>query len=235
MFEPSEFFRFLKKPQYKYIEGKETSIIPTAFKIYLLTLLFIGLIDLLNTTILRAFFILPVDKTLEVPEKWKEHLWFYFLLVAIIAPLMEEVIFRLSLIFKPINISLSVSTLLSLIINRLSCHLISIISFFLVFILIYKLTTTYKQRMISFWSKNFNYFFYFLSLLFGLAHMSNYRCTISSQYLLTLILIFPQLAIGFVLSFTRVYYKKGFIIGIIIHCIMNTVGAGIILHGYLNK
>jgi membrane protease YdiL (CAAX protease family) len=235
MFEPSEFFQFLKKPQYQHTEAKETSIIPTAIKIYLLVLIFIGLINSLNTTILRAFFVLPVDMSLEVPAKWEEHLWLYFLLVAIIAPFIEEVIFRLSLIFKPYNISLSVSTLVSLIINRLSYHLISIISFFLVFVLIYELTSTYKEKMISFWDKNFKYIFYFLSLLFGLVHMSNYRCTVSSQYLLASVLIFPQVAMGFILSFTRVYYKKGFIIGIIIHCIFNTVGAGIILHGYLNK
>ena len=235
MFEPSEFFQFLKKPQYQFIEAKETSVIPTAIKIYLLLLLFLGLINSMNIIILNVFFVLPVDETLVVSERWKEHLWFFFLLVAIIAPFLEEVIFRLSLVFKPLNISLSVSTLVSLIINRLSYHLISIVSFFLVFILIYKLATTYKQRMISFWSKNFKFIFYSLSLLFGLVHMSNYKCTGITQYLLTLILVFPQLGMGFVLSFTRVYYKKGFIIGIIIHCIMNTVGAGIILHGYLNK
>ena len=235
MFEPSEFFQFLKKPQYQFIEAKETSVIPTAIKIYLLLLLFLGLINSMNIIILNVFFVLPVDETLVVSERWKEHLWFFFLLVAIIAPFLEEVIFRLSLVFKPLNISLSVSTLVSLIINRLSYHLISIVSFFLVFILIYKLATTYKHRMISFWSKNFKFIFYSLSLLFGLVHMSNYKCTGITQYLLTLILVFPQLGMGFVLSFTRVYYKKGFIIGIIIHCIMNTVGAGIILHGYLNK
>jgi membrane protease YdiL (CAAX protease family) len=235
MFEPSEFFQFLKKPQYQFIDAKETNVIPTAIKIYLLLLLFLGLINYLNTTILHAFFVLPVDMSLEVPEKWKEHLWLFFLLVAIIAPFLEEVIFRLSLIFDPLNISLSVSTLLSLIINRFTNHLISLISFFLVFILVYKLAATNKQKMISFWSKNFKYIFYFLSLLFGLLHIGNYKCISSSQYFLASILIFPKLGMGFVLSFTRVYYKKGFIIGIIIHSIMNTVGAGIILQGYLNK
>jgi membrane protease YdiL (CAAX protease family) len=235
MFEPSEFLQFLKKPQYPYIEAKETSVIPTAIKIYLVALLFIGLINFLNTTILHAFFVLPVDKSLEVPENWKDHIWGFFLLVAIIAPFMEEVIFRLSLVFDPLNISLSGSTIISLVLNKLSYHLIAIISFLLVFILIYKLATTYKQKMIAFWRKNFKYIFYFLSLLFGLVHIGNYKCTDTSQYLLTSILIFPQLAIGFVLSFTRVYYKKGFLIGIIIHCLMNSVGAGIVLHGYLHK
>jgi hypothetical protein len=125
--------------------------------------------------------------------------------------------------------------LISLIINKLSFPLISIIFFFLIFILIYKLAATYEQKIIAFWNKNFKYIFYFLSLLFGLVHISNYKCTEASQYLLTSILIFPQLAIGFVLSFTRVYYKRGFLIGILIHCIMNTVGAGIFLFEYLHK
>lgn len=235
MFEPSEFFQFLRKPQYPTIEAKETSVIPTAIKIYLLAILFIGLINSLNTTILHALFVLPVDKSLEVPENWKDHIWGFFILVAIIAPFMEEVIFRLSLVFDPLNISLSGSTIISLVLNKLSYHLIALISFLLVFILIYKLATTYKQEMIVFWNKNFKYIFYFLSLLFGLVHISNYKCTDTSQYLLTSILIFPQLAIGFVLSFTRVYYKKGFLIGILIHCLMNTVGSGMVLLGYLHK
>jgi len=90
-----------------------------------LPFLFIGLIDSLNTSILRTCFTLQVYKSLEVPVNLREHICF-FLLVAIIAPIIEEVIIRLSLVFDPLNISLSVSTLISLIINRLSFPLISL-------------------------------------------------------------------------------------------------------------
>ena len=235
MFEPSEFFQFLKNPQYPIIEPKVTSVIPTAVKIYLLALLFIGLINFLNTTILHSFFVLPDDETFVVPEKWKENLWFFFMLVAIIAPFLEEVIFRLSLVFNPLNISLSVSTLISLIINKLFCPLISILSFFLVFILIYKLALTYEQKIIAFWNKNFKYIFYFLALSFGLVHISNYNYIKFSQYFMAPILVLPQLILGFLLSFTRIYYKKGFLICVIIHCLMNFMSTSVFLLEYSHK
>ena len=138
MFNPSEFFHFILNPQYQSIERKDTHVLGTAIKIYLLSLLFIGLVNLINITILRVILTLPIDETFEVPTSLKDHLWVYFLLVAIIAPVIEEVIFRLSLIFDPINIALSVSTLIALIIHKLSNGFLSIISFLLIFFLIYR-------------------------------------------------------------------------------------------------
>ena len=233
MFSPSEFFHFLQRPQYQSLERKYTNILVTALKIYLLTFLVIGLISAINLTILPVFLALPVNETFEVPTSLKEHLWIYFFLATVFAPVTEEIIFRLSLLFNPVNLALSVSTLISLIIHRFCNHLISIISFSLVFILIYALASTYKSSLISFWNKNFKYIFYSLPILFGLVHISNYKIIEASQYFIALILIFPQLAIGFILSFTRLYYKKGFLICIIFHVLMNMISVSISLLRYI--
>ena len=235
MFEPSEFFHFLQRPQYQSLERKKTHILGTAIKIYLLTLLFIGLVNLINITILRAFLTLPIDETLEVPVKLKEHLWIYFLLVVIFSPVMEEVIFRLSLIFDPVNIALSISTLIALIVHKVSNGIVSIISFLLLFFLINRLAFVHKLSFFSFWNKNFKYIFYFLSILFGLVHISNYKFVEVTQYFIAPILIFPQLAIGFILSFARLYYKKGFLICIIFHVLMNLISVSIFLLQYLHQ
>lgn len=201
----------------------------------MLSLLFIGLINSFNITILRAFLTLPTDETLEIPASLKEHLWVYFFLVAIFAPVMEEVIFRLSLIFDPVYIALSVSTLLALIIHKISNDVFSIISFLLLFFLINRLAFIYRLSFISFWNKNFKYIFYFLSISFGLVHIGNYKFIEGSQYFIVPVLIFPQLAIGFILSFTRLYYKKGFPICIIIHVLMNMISVSISLLQYSNQ
>jgi len=137
------------------LKEKKTNILFTAIRIYLLSLLIIGLINSFNITILRAFLTLPTDETLEIPASLKEHLWVYFFLIAIFAPVMEEVIFRLSLIFDPVYIALSVSTLLALIIHKISNDVFSIISFLLLFFLINRLAFIYRLSFISFWNKNF--------------------------------------------------------------------------------
>jgi hypothetical protein len=232
MFNPSEFVSFLKKPQYEVIERKCTNVLFTAIKIYLLALLIIGLISSLSTIILRAFIDLPIDETLTVPVTFKDHLWNYFILIAFISPLLEEVIFRLSLVFNPVNISLSISTLTSLIVHKISNGIISIIAFILIYLLINQLAFIYKSNFQSFWSKNFKYIFYSLSILFGLVHISNYNFFETYQYFIIPILIFPQLAIGFILSFTRIHYKKGFLICFIIHVLMNMVSVSISLLEY---
>jgi membrane protease YdiL (CAAX protease family) len=232
MFDPSDFFRFLKRPQYQSIEREKVHVVAVAIKVYLITLLFIGLINALNIIVLRTFFTLPVDETLEIPISFKEHLWTYFILVGIIAPFLEEVIFRLSLIFDPVYISLSISTLAALIVHKISNGIISIITLLLFFSLIHQLTLIYKSKFLSFWNKNFKYIFYFLSIMFGLVHIGNYNFIIASQYLMVPVLILPQLAIGFILSFTRLYYQKGFLICIIVHVLMNLVTVGVSLLQY---
>jgi uncharacterized protein len=233
MFSPLEFFHFLRSPKYPVNERKETHVLKTTLKIYLLSLLSIGLVNLIITIMVRLFLTLPIDETFDVPDKFKNHLWVYFLLVVVVSPVVEEILFRLSLIFNPVNISLSVSLIIAFIINRFSNHLVAIISLIMVFFLIFKLTTIYKLNLISFWKKKFKFIFYFLPISFGLVHMTNYKYTESYQYLLVPLIVFPQLAIGFILSFTRLYYKKGFMIGIFIHITMNLISFSGFLLQYL--
>jgi hypothetical protein len=173
MFEPSEFFGFLNRPQVIYFERKETQVLGTAIRIYLLALLFIGLINSLNLTILQAFFTLPIDESFAIPESMKSYLWVYFILVAIYAPFMEEIIFRLPLIFDPVYISLSISTLIALIVNKVFGGIFPMIIFLLLFFLITQGVVINKLKILSFWNINFKYIFYFLPLIFGVVHISN--------------------------------------------------------------
>jgi membrane protease YdiL (CAAX protease family) len=229
MFDLSDFFHFFKRPRYQSFDRKKTNVFVSAIKIYLISLLIIGLINSFNIAILRTFLILPKDETLSIPVSLKGHLWIYFLMVVVFSPIMEEVIFRLSLIFDPVNIALSISTLIALIVHKVSNGIFSIIAFLLLFFLINRLAIIYKLGFFSFWNKNFKYIFYFLSILFGLVHISNYRFVELSQYFIAPVLIFPQLAIGFILSFTRLYYEKGFLICIIFHVLMNLISVSIFL------
>ena len=161
MFEPSEFFNFLKRPQYLSIERKKTHILSTVLKIYLLALLFVGLVNLINITILKVFFTLPIDETFDVPGKLKEHLWIFFILVAFIGPFLEEVVFRLSLIFSPVNISLTLAIIIALIVHKVSNWFLAITTFLILFYLINKLTSSYRLNLLSFLEQEFQIHFLF--------------------------------------------------------------------------
>ncbi len=231
MFSPSEFISFIKHPNLNF-KRKESDLFGTAFLIYLSTVLFIGIISFGLRELLKLFFTLPVDETLLRPDRLRYNIWIFLLMTIFFVPVMEETVFRLSLIFKPIYLSLSLSVLISLFVHTIVNKFITIIVFLLFFILIYRLTTVFKTRLVSFWNRNFQYLFYSLSILFGLVHIGNYNYTIGYQYIISPLLVFPQIAIGFVLSFIRIFYRKGFFIGIIYHIVINMISVSIF---YLSK
>jgi hypothetical protein len=231
MFSPSEFFLFLRKPQYPGIEREETHIFGTVVKIYFAMLLFVGLFGTINIFILKAFITLPVDDSMEIPIYLKDKIWLYFSMVGMIVPVLEEIIFRLALLFNPINLSLSLSTIIALQSHRIFNYLITVVIFIILFLLIHRLVSAYKQNLISFWNKNFIYVFYSMCILFGLGHMGNYRYTNDIQYLIAPLLVLPQFIIGLVLAFTRLYYQKGFLMSILIHVMMNSITVSIYLLG----
>jgi membrane protease YdiL (CAAX protease family) len=229
MFSISEFIQYLHNPRYPSFERKSAHIPSITFKIYLLLILFTGLIGVLCTILIPSSFKLPVDTTLEIPYRFKDNLWGFFLVVAFIGPLLEEILFRLSLVFEPSNIALSGSTLLYLVFRIISNRFISLISFFLLLIILFRIAYMYKSEITSFWNKNFKYIFYLLSLSFGLFHMSNYRYSEVTQFLIAPILVLPQIVMGLVLSFTRVYYKRGFLMGVFTHILINFITISIIM------
>ncbi len=197
----------------------------------MLIILFFGSINFINNTILSQFFELPCDVSLIIPDSLKEHQWKFFMMVGIISPITEEIMFRLPLIFRPIYVTFSISSFIALItLNISSSKIATAITFFLLILFIYKLTFRYKASLFTFWNSNFKYIFYSLSILFGLGHLSNFEYTNTSQYFLGLSLIIPQLGMGFILSYTRMYYEKGFVICILTHILMNITAVSIYLH-----
>lgn len=229
MSSPSIFFNFLLNPTYSEVERKETNIFTTSVKIYLLYILFSGLAYGLIKVFLNACFTLPIDETLEIPARLKDHLWKYFLIVALVGPVGEEIIFRLSLVFKPAYISLSLATLGGLLSHKIIGGLNAFLIFIVLFFLIYKIALAYSAIFVSFWQNHFRFILYVFPVLFGLGHIFNYRFTNVSQYWIAPLIVFPELVLGFVLSFTRLYYKKGFVIAILIHVIMNSIAVSITL------
>lgn len=229
MFDPLLFFRYLKRPYYTFSVRERTNVFSSAIKLYLVSVLILGLINSLNLTVLRSFLALPVDETLIIPGSMKDRLWLYAVLVIIVSPVIEEVVFRLPLIFEPVFIALSLSVIVTALVHKVSNNTFSAIVFLILFYLIYKLASINKSKLLFFWQRNFKMIFYVFSIAFGLVHIGNYHFTEPWHYFLAPVLVFPQIVIGFILSFTRLYYYKGFLICIIFHILLNLVSLSIFL------
>ena len=145
----------------------------------------------------------------------------FFMGAVIIAPVMEELIFRaqlrrfsVSLLF----IAFVCGLILSGIVHSAWGFLISPIVFGLIF-LIYRFTLAGSvSRKFGFWRKLFPWHFHFTALCFALVHLANFEKGIS---LLPLGILYtlPQLFIGLVLGYTRMNY--GLRYAVLLHSLYN--------------
>ncbi len=221
MFKLSEFLHFLHHPHFNPLNREKTNMLTTSIKVYLVLLLMIILANVIKILISKLFFTVPVNEVTTFFESLKDHHLQFFILVAILAPIAEEIIFRLSLVFNPAYLAISFSLLISLIIHKLTSFLPALISLVPLFFVFYYLAVHYKLLIDRLWNKHLGVLVYLSSLSFGLLHIGNYQFVETYQYCIIPVLIFPQLTMGFLLSFVRLYYKYGILICILVHIIMN--------------
>ena len=167
-------------------------------------------------------------------------IWLFFVLLAIQAPLTEEIAFRLFLKPSPVRWLLSFfglafytqiilrdfglsfkykifgfsNSLVSTLIN-------SLIVSFIVF-LIWKAYPKIQQQLEPFFKKHFAWFFYISGLSFGLIHIQNYT-GLNNLWWMAPFLILPQMLVGLVISYIRL--RMGFKWGVFGHSFYNTISA----------
>ena len=215
------FFEFLKRPQYKFEEKKDMNVFKTAFKIFLITFSVLTIFNGFVNFILGLFFTLPKDKLEDFFESMKIGRWAVFLLMVLIAPLLEELIFRLPLIFKTQYISIVFSVLIAALIHCLIPYLPGIILFFPLFLIISYYVPKHEKFIYAIWVNYFRFVVWFSAIIFGLAHIGNFELVKTVQYFIVPFLVIPQLCMGFVLSYVRLTYKNGFMIGLLVHIFIN--------------
>lgn len=157
-----------------------------------------------------------------------EKTWTMYLMVVVIAPIVEEAIFRGVLHYSRWSVAFFVSffgavTIKYMGINDLfHIHIgfvyLTAICLFPVF---YFATKPFDDIFEAFWSKNFKYIFHLVAISFGLVHLSNY--TSISNYLFALPLVSTQLMSGYVLGFVRM--KLGFGYGVVLHSAWNFIAS----------
>lgn len=152
-----------------------------------------------------------------------------FISTLILSPIIEEILFRLPLVYSPKNISLSISLLISIILAklnyfddkyfRLSIAVTFGILLFLALKNILNKNESVSLRMKAFWSKNSKFIFYFSLILFALIHLSNFKALSNHQLLFTPLLVGPQLVTGYFLANIRL--SHGLLWSIQLHMIIN--------------
>ncbi|MFB6342880.1 type II CAAX prenyl endopeptidase Rce1 family protein [Saccharicrinis sp. FJH62] len=155
---------------------------------------------------------------------------FFFLVIAIILPLIEETAFRLYLEFRPVFLALSITVISyyyttfgifkTYITDINNDFLIRVSVSFSLGVIAYFLLNKYACRIKKYWDNNFKWIFYFSVLVFGLVHIMNYEINIYNL-LLAPFIVLPQLISGSFYGFIRVNY--GMIYGIIAHILNNTL------------
>jgi membrane protease YdiL (CAAX protease family) len=121
-----------------------------------------------------------------------------FILLVIIIPFFEELVFRLYLKFR---LNLPVFLLIKIGTN-------------------FRPYDEVKSRYENMWRKHYFYIFYFAALLFGFVHILNYEITLTVILLMPL-LVAPQFVIGVFIGYLRV--KFNLLTGFYLHSIHNAI------------
>jgi len=156
-----------------------------------------------------------------------ENIFIVIIILVLFVPIIEELIFRLPLRFKKANfIPLAVILLFfagTLLFNKLhlspglSIPLFTIVMVFIIFCF-------FNQRMSEKWgrilSSNYPLYFYGVTILFALAHLTNFTYSVS-LLLFAPIVVLPQFIGGFFMGYIRI--KQGFIWGFFLHVLHNAI------------
>lgn len=204
--------------------------------------LFKSYLVLFICTLLSVFIIMIIDafivKILHQHSIWNEmrnsnsrvKLMFVrnsYLIIAIVIPLIEEIIFRLPLNLKKSSIAISLSILYLRFSGNFLTHLLDItktedlIKIIIAVIIFLLLMLILKQDKLNrFKREHFKYIFYFIGVSFGLIHILNFH---NINYLLFFfypIFVLPQILMGLIIGNIRIKY--GFIWGWVLHCLINS-------------
>lgn len=216
-----DFYHFLKSPIYPINKQSLTALVFFKLVIALSVVLFI-LIAVLSLSIsmgLQSANLMPHLQN-KLP---------HFLMVILIVPINEELIYRLPLVCKREFILLSIG-LFSLSFSKwvlgdfLYASLITSAILCVLIPLFYLDVFQFKSKIEACQIKYFKQIFYFYALAFALIHLSNYTFTSNLHYLICPLLIIPQFITALTLGYVRLKYELGILITISVHILINLTG-----------
>lgn len=160
----------------------------------------------------------------------------YLAVGGMILPFFEEILFRLSIVFKPIFLSLSLAagtyyiltkvvfgSKLSLVDDTFLIRVGIALAIGLVsFVILQK--DSLSTQLEEFWKAHFRWIYYSSAIIFAWLHVFNFEPTLTNL-LLTPILTLPQLFSGLISGYLRVRF--GFIYPLLLHICTNSLLIGL--------
>ena len=241
------FFQFLKSPTSQVFDSG--SIKQNIIEVFTLVAALYGvalLIGLLNWALITMGFYEEVQhfmyeqlKAIFAKEVWKESDWMtvsFIILSAIwIAPIHEEITFRLFLRYRLRNLLISLSLQAFFFLNLMSAPFDDSLLGFLIILSVVSLSgvafwvmrqARYQAQLIRWWDRWFPIIFYYSAIVFGLVHYVAYGLEGQVLWFAPLILA-PHLLMGLMLGFVRIRYGMWY--AIVAHVLINTTSVTIML------
>ena len=238
-----DLFGYLRSPQYdtEQVRIKKFKKFVHIFKLWSLVMVAVMLIGILSSYLMKMAGIEEVKNSV-VDLFMGQPLYIFLLLAVVWAPVAEEVMFRLGLIYSPYRLSFSLSFLGVAIL----ASSIGVVNSFLpvslpewwfdftqekgVYIYLplmllvgYLLGMVFKRKLnfekvTRSYTSHFGKIFYLSALVFGFLHIFNFYDRGDMWFLLPL-LVLPQALVGVILGYIRMKY--GFIWSVATHCLHN--------------
>lgn len=225
---------YFKKPVYQTTESSTLrhslkvllSVLLYTFLFLFINYLFVSALDFVLKSEYKFSFLEIIDKAQFTPAERYNGLY-----ILIVAPILEEIIFRLPLKFNRTNLFIAITTFYF-------CFYLSFDNFVhsfwgvlliktvfiigLFWFVVYYLCKNSFYKTIS--TKYFGFLFYTLATTFGLLHITNFIEFVPQKLLFfSPIFAFHQVIMGLFLGYIRV--KKGLIWSIALHVCFNAPGA----------
>jgi hypothetical protein len=198
------------------------------WKKYFLIILFYIILNLLLHFIINLVLDSSLNYELNPEVTLDEATSLKFALAAcLLAPIIEELIFRLPLVVNKFNLMVSNGFLIYLFSSKYligevyEASLINLLCLFFSFsipIILYSLDRITNQ-IVNFLKNHFSLFFYTLLILFGFLHILKYDNATMYLYIFSPIIVLPYILMAYVSSYFRLKY--GILFSILFHIINN--------------
>lgn len=217
-----DFLTFIYKPNSDKVSG--------SFGRKILKLLFLFLIVLIARialSLMNGFFISsPLKEDMNHPDL------VFLLLSCSLIPIIEEIAFRLPLLFSPWNVSLSSGVVSFYLINRLftlesqfdtgNYFFLRIMMSIMMGGIVWMISNRYSNDIKPFYGRSLGLIVYIYSLIFAAMHIGNYDLN-SNVLLAYLLLTIPHFISALMYSFARLKYGFSYSVGL--HIVNNSIPA----------
>jgi hypothetical protein len=216
----------------KSIKSKLILFVNIYLKLYIfviISLVLSGFLDLIINHF-YGFSINEIIRKKQYEVLFRDKYLYNIFYILVLGPIVEELIFRLPLIIKKENLSISLILLCLLFVGgNLSSLTIIWFSFFLklgsiIFIILFITYLDKKNILKQINDKYYTHYFYFLCSAFALMHISNFYSVFPKNLvLLCPLYVLPQFFLAYFSGFLRL--KNGFLWGILLHFLFNLPAA----------